>query len=154
MQWKDAMKEEHNSLLLNDTWSYVRRADVPDENIISCKWVYRIKENHDNDSLRFKARLVIRGFEQLECGDTYTPVPKLPTIRMLFIFAAVHDWDIWQMDVVTAFLHTKLDEDVYIALPEGYDLRRSPNERLPNDRTVYVCKLNKALYGLKQAPRA
>ena len=62
MQWKEAMQEEHNSLLLNDTCSYVRRADVHD-NIISCKWVYRIKENHNNDSLRFKARLVIRGFE-------------------------------------------------------------------------------------------
>ena len=58
------------------------------------------------------------------------------------------------MDVVTAFLHPKLDEDVYMALPEGYDLHRSPNERLPNGCSLYVCKLNKALYGLKQAPRA
>ena len=63
------------------------------------------------------------------------------------------------MDVDTAFLHPKLDEDVYISLPEGYNLRcspngdSSPNERLPNDRASYVCKLNKALYGLKQAPR-
>ena len=145
------MKEEHNSLLLNDTWSYVKRANVPDKNIISCKWVYRIKENNDNDSLYFKARLVIRGFEQTQCGETYTPVPKLPTIRMLFAFAAVHNWDIWQMDIVTAFLHPKLDEDVYMELPEGYGLNNlSPGEC----RRTYVCKLTKALYGLKQPPRA
>ena len=155
MQWKEAMKEEHNSLLLNDTWSYVKRADVH-ENIISCKWVYRIKENHDNDSLRFKARLVIRGFEQTECGETYAPVPKLPTIRMLFALAAVHNWDIWQMDVVTAFLHPKLDDDVYMELPEGYGLTSDNHDNLsPGEcRRTYVCKLNKALYGLKQAPRA
>ena len=98
---------------------------------------------------------MIRGFEQKECGDTYAPVPKLATICMLFEFAAVHDWDIWQMDVVTGFLHSKLDEDVYMALPEGYDLRRSPTDgSSPNNRTTYLCKLNKALYGLKQAPWA
>ena len=133
----------------------MRHGDVLNNaNIISYKWVSRIKENHDNDSLRFKPRLVIRGFEQMECHDTYALEPKLSTIRMLFVFAAIHDWDIWQMDVVTAFFHPKLDEDVYIAQPEGYNLCRLPNDHLPNDHASYVCKLNKALYGLKQGPRA
>ena len=59
----------------------------------------RFKENEDH-SLRFKARLVFRGFEQTDCGETYAPVPKLATIRMLFALAAIHDWDVWQMDVV------------------------------------------------------
>ena len=71
--------------------------------------VYRIKENHDNDSLHFNARLMIRGFESMECGDTYAPVLKLPIICIHFAFAAVYDWDIWQMYVGTVFLHLKRD---------------------------------------------
>ena len=61
---------------------------------ISCKWVYRIKQN-DDSSIQYKAKLVFRGFEQTECGETFAPVPKLSTIRMLFALAASHDWDIW-----------------------------------------------------------
>ena len=76
LQWKRAMKEEHESLMLNGTWEYLQRKDIPpNERAISCKWVYRIKEN-DDSSLRYKARLVFRGFEQTECGETFAPVPN------------------------------------------------------------------------------
>ena len=149
-----------------------KKRHTDNTNVVSCKWVYRIKENHDDGTLRFKARLVFRGFEQTDCGETFAPVPKLATIRMLFALAAVHDWDISQMDVVTAFLHPTIDEDVYMELPEGYSVsngisdatsdRRfdrssngsSDNVRCNDDCRRYVCKLYKALYGLKQAPRA
>ena len=162
------MNEEHDSLILNKTWSYLDRRDVQnDANVISCKWVYRIKENNKDDSLHFKARLVFRGFEQTDCGETFAPVPKMATIRMLFAFAVVHDWDIWQMDVVTTFLHHMIDEDVYMELPEGYGIPEDEGGNsgsnsgggnssiLPGEcRKKYICKLNKALYGLKEAPRA
>ena len=109
------MNEEHNSLILNDTWRYLERKNLPhNTNVVSCKWVYRIKENHDDGSLRFKARLVFRRFEQTDYGETFAPVPKLATIRMLFALAATHDWDIGQMDVITAFVHPTIKEDVYM----------------------------------------
>jgi hypothetical protein len=89
---------------------------------------------------------VLRGFEQvygLNYGETFAPVPKLATVRLLFALAAAYDWDIHQMDVVTAFLHPTIDEEVYMEVPEGYD------KEYPRDE--WVCKLNKAIYGLKQA---
>ena len=91
VQCKQAMKEEHKSRILNGTWEYLERKDIShNERAISCKWVYRIKEN-DDSSLRYKARLVFRGFEQTKCHETLATVPKLPTIRMLFALAASLD---------------------------------------------------------------
>src|SRR5258706_3968991 len=112
--------------------------------VIGCKWVYKVKRNADN-STRFKARLVIKGFQQIEGVDydeTYAPVPKFVTFRMLMALAAVQDFEIDQMDVVTACLHPELDKEVYMEQPEGY-----------TKSNVMVCRLKKALYGLKQAPR-
>ena len=142
--------------MLNGTCDYLERKDMPiKERAISCKWVCRIKE-HDDSSLRYKARLVFHRFEQTKCGETFAPIPKLPTIRMLLALEASHDWDIWQMDVVTAFLHPIINENVYMELPEDYGesncVPGAGHAKVGSGR--YVCKLKKSLYGLKQAPRA
>ena len=78
----------------------------------------------------------------MDYGQTFAPVAKFVTLRMLLALAAIHDWKIDQMDVETAFLNLQLEKEVYMESPEGY---KTPGQ---------VCRLKKALYGLKQAPRA
>jgi len=93
-----------------------------------------------------KARLVARGFSQIygvDYLDTYAPVVKLASIRILLAIAAIYGLEIHQMDVVTAFLAGDLEEEIYMEQPEGFEVGG-------ND---FVCKLRKSLYGLKQAPR-
>jgi len=144
-KWSDAVGEELQSLAENSTWDYIRLEDVPaGVTPISSKWVFRTKEL-PGGGIRYKARLVIRGFEQqagIDYDETFTPVPKLQSLRMMLALVATDDWEIDQMDVVTAFLNPKVDCDVYMAQPEGIE---SGEPR--------VCKLRKSLYGLKQAPR-
>jgi hypothetical protein len=122
--------------------------------IISCKWVYKLKRNADS-SCRFKARLVIQGFEQeygIDYTETFALVVKFVTICILFALAAKYNWEIEQMDVVTAFLNLLLQEEVYIELPKGYIL---PDGSLPRTSGgKVICRLQKCLYGLKQAPQA
>ena len=97
-----------------------------------------------NNTVRYKARLVVKGYEQQEGIDyteTYAPVAMLKTVRILLALAAYFDWEVQQMDVVTAFLNPALNEEVYMAHPEGFE------------EDGKVCLLQKTLYGLKQAPR-
>ena len=96
--------------------------------------------------VRYKARLVARGFSQrpgIDYFETFAPVAKFTTLRILLMLAASADWEIHQMDVKTAFLYGDLEEEIYMELPEGIGI----------DNKDFVCKLQKSLYGLKQAPR-
>jgi hypothetical protein len=149
------MKEELEALDKNKTWDLVNEDTIlmSGKRVISCKWVYKLKRNADN-SRRFKARLVIRGFEQeygLDYTETFAPVAKFVTVRILLALAAKFDWEIEQMDVITAFLNPLLQEEVYMELPEGYAL---PKDYPCTSGGRIVCRLRKCLYGLKQAPRA
>lgn len=155
-QWNKAMKEECEALDYNKTWDLVDEdtALTSGKKVIGCKWVYKLKRNADG-SRRFKARLVIRGFEQeygIDFTETFAPVAKFVTVRILFALAAKYDWEIEQMDVVTAFLNPKLQEEVFMELPEGYAIPDS--HILPRTSGGLICRLRKCLYGLKQAPRA
>uniref|UniRef100_A0A803QA39 Reverse transcriptase Ty1/copia-type domain-containing protein n=1 Tax=Cannabis sativa TaxID=3483 RepID=A0A803QA39_CANSA len=147
-KWDNAMDIEIEALERNGTWIVV---SLPaHQHAIGCKWVYKIKYNDDGSVERCKARLVAKGYNQqegIDYSETFAPVTKLVTVKLILALAAVFGWHLYQLDVNNAFLHGDLHEDVYMTLPQGY----SPNKgELP---TNAVCKLQKSLYGLKQASR-
>ena len=140
-----AMQEELNNFTWNEVWSLVER---PKQNVIGTKWVFGNKQDEHGMVTRNKARLVSQGFTQIEgldFGETYAPVARLESIRILHAYAAHHDFKLYQMDVKSAFLNGPLSELVYVEQPPGFE-----DPKYPND----VYKLDKALYGLKQVPRA
>lgn len=141
--WIAAMKEEFNSLIKNNTWELVDRIDG--QSIVDNKWIFKIKRNSDNSIERYKARLVARGFTQ-EYGvnyyETFSPVVRFTSIRMILAIAASKKMRLKQFDVKTAFLNGELNETIYMKQPLGF-----------TDGSEKVCKLKKSLYGLKQSSR-
>lgn len=147
--WKDAMGDEVRSLRLNKTWRLKKKSSVTADGkrVLRGKWVFKIKRAADGSVQKYKARWVVRGFEQIEGSDyaeTFAAVVKPMSYKALFAIAAAMDYEIEQMDVKTAFLYGKVEEEVYVEQPTGYE---------EGDGTEDVCVLDKALYGLKQSPR-
>ena len=145
-EWRRAMSDEFDALIQNGTWSLVPPG--PSQNVVGCKWVFRIKRSPDGSIARYKARLVAKGFHQrpgLDYKETFSPVVKTTTIRVLLSVAVTRGWSLRQLDVNNAFLQGHLTEDVFMAQPPGFVEPTFPS---------HVCQLKKAIYGLKQAPRA
>ena len=144
-EWKAAADSEYDSLMANETWELV---ELPEgHKAIGCKWVFKVKYGSHGKAERFKGRLVAKGYAQkygIDYEETFSPVVRFTSIRSLLAFAVQNDMLIHQMDVVTAFLNGKLDEEIYMEQPEGYVIAGKEN---------LVCKLKKSLYGLKQSPR-
>jgi hypothetical protein len=144
--WRSAMQAEYDALIANDTWSLVPRP--PGVNVVTGKWIYRHKLLADGSLDRYKARWVLRGFTQrpgIDYDETFSPVVKPATVRVVLSLAFFQNWPIHQLDVKNAFLHGTLTETVYCVQPSGF---------VDSSRSDFVCRLNKSLYGLKQAPRA
>ncbi|KAK0584804.1 hypothetical protein LWI29_018907 [Acer saccharum] len=143
-KWELAMKDEMKSLISNQTWEL---AKLPEgKKALHNKWVFRIKEKHDG-SKRYKARLVVKGFQQIEgidYSEIFSPVVKLTTIRLVLSIVAEKGLYLEQLDVKTAFLHGDLEKEIYMQQPEGF---------AEDGKEELVCRLTKSLYGLKQAPR-
>ncbi|RVX07394.1 Retrovirus-related Pol polyprotein from transposon RE1 [Vitis vinifera] len=144
--WVQAMNREYQALLRNNTWSLV--PPPSSAHIVGCRWIYKLKYRPDGSIDRHKARLVAQGFTQtpgIDYFDTFSPVVKPCTIRLILALAVSFQWPVHQLDVENAFLNGDLEEKVFMTQPQGFF-----NPTYP----TYVCKLHKALYGLKQAPRA
>jgi histone deacetylase 1/2 len=142
--WKHAMDQEYEALLKNQTWSLV--PPVRGHNIIDCKWVYKVMRKADGTVDRYKARLVAKGFKQrygVDYEETFSPVVKPATIRLVLSIAVSRGWPLRQLDVQNAFLHGVLEEEVYMRQPPGYKDVQRPH---------YVCKLNKACMDLNRRP--
>jgi len=142
-EWLEAMNLENKSLLDNKTWTLVTCPE--NRRVLRGKWVYKLKRGPQGEITHYKARWVVRGFEQeegVDYNETYASVVKPMSYKALFAIAAALDLDIEQMDVKTAFLYGDIDEEIYVEQPHEL-----------SDGTGRVCRLNKALYGLKQSPR-
>ncbi|GKC32579.1 retrovirus-related pol polyprotein from transposon TNT 1-94, partial [Tanacetum coccineum] len=130
----------------NQTWELT---DLPEgKNVISLKWIFKTKYLVDGSVQKYKARLVVRGFTQqqgIDYEETFAPMARFETVRIILEIAAQNQWKIYQFDVKSAFLNGDLKEEVYVTQPPGFESKT---------KTVKVLRLNKALNGLKQAPRA
>ena len=144
--WKKAMDEEIATIEKNHTWDLV---ELPkNKDVIGLKWVYKTKYKEDGSIQKHKARLVAKGYSQqpgVDFNETFAPVARMETIRTFLALAAQHELPIYQLDVKSAFLNGKLEEEVYVQQPQGYIIKGKEDK---------VYRLRKALYGLKQAPRA
>jgi histone deacetylase 1/2 len=143
-KWRAAMLDEFNALLHNGTWDLVPPSSSP--NLVGCKWVFRIKRNSDGTVDRYKARLVAKGFHKrpgIDYKETFSPVIKPTTIRIVLSLAVTNGWPLRQLDINNAFLHGTLSEAVFMSQPPGFT---------DSHFSTHVCQLRKAFYGLRQAP--
>jgi hypothetical protein len=118
------------------------------QNIIGYKWVFKVKQKPDASVDKYKAWLVAKGFTQqygIDYLDTFSPVIKPTTVRLVLSIIVSKQWDLRQIDISNAFLHGMLTETSYMHQPPGFE---------DGCHLDYVCKLKKAIYGLKQSPRA
>jgi len=153
-KWNQAMQSEYDSLMANGTWVLVnidqearrRRSNgKPPIKLIGSRWIYKLKLDSTGQVDRYKARLVAQGFSQrpgVDFEETYAPVVDMTTLRALLSYATHHNWFIEVDDVETAYLNGRLEEEIYLRQPKGFEKGSSQ-----------ACRLIKAIYGLKQAGR-
>uniref|UniRef100_A0A0A9Z310 Retrovirus-related Pol polyprotein from transposon TNT 1-94 n=1 Tax=Lygus hesperus TaxID=30085 RepID=A0A0A9Z310_LYGHE len=173
--WEEAIKAEIRAHVKNGTWEITKLP--PDRNAVGYRMILKEKLNPDGTLERRKARLVAQGFSQrpgLDYSETYSPVVKMKSLRLLIGIAAEQNLKLNQLDVTTAYLNGTLDEEIYMKKPQGLEkyLQQILKEESKNaDKTIYqktkrmlrdlhegnqtekVCALKKSLYGLKQAGR-
>ena len=132
-KWLEAMKSEMESMYENQVWNLV---DLPhDRKAVENKWIFKRKTDADGNVTIYKARLVAKGFRQIQGVDydeTFSPVAMLKSVRIMLAIAAYFDYEIWQMDVKTAFLNGNIEEELYMIQPKGFVDPKDANK---------VCKL-------------
>jgi Reverse transcriptase (RNA-dependent DNA polymerase) len=127
-EWREAMSLELNTLAKNGTWILV--PSNPNQNVIGCKWIYKIKRHADGSIERYKARLVAKGYNQearIDYHETFNPVVKPTTIRVVLSLATSRNWSIYQLDVNNAFLHGDIEEQVFMSQPPEFVDSSFPN---------------------------
>jgi len=133
-QWEQACQEDLASILKNKVWTEVHRTHTEDRNKIRCRWVFKIKYGPKGEVQRYKGRLVGKGYTQsygIDHLETFSPVVKFQTLRLLLVLAVSKDFEIHQMDIKTAFLGQDLSGDeqaIYMELPPG--ISRGPQEEV------------------------
>ncbi|GJT91928.1 putative ribonuclease H-like domain-containing protein [Tanacetum coccineum] len=144
--WIEAMQDELLQFKLQKVWTLV---DLPNgKRAIGTKWVYRNKKDERGIVIKNKARLVAQGYTQeegIDYDEVFAPVARIEAIRLFLAYASFKDFVVYQMDVKSAFLYGKIEEEVYVCQPLGFEDLDFPDR---------VYKVEKALYGLHQAPRA
>eukprot|EP00963_Diacronema_lutheri_P005108 scaffold374_cov418-Pavlova_lutheri.AAC.3 len=147
--WKEAITDELTSLAKNGTWRLVPLP--PGRTPLTTTWVFKVKTDGDGEVERYKARLCVRGFEQrarVDFHEVFAPTSGKVAQRAFLTYAALVNYEVQQVDIKTAFLNAKLNEDIYVQIPE--ELKGSMKTTGEEEQEV---KLEKSLYGLKQAPR-
>ncbi|GJZ51037.1 retrotransposon protein, putative, ty1-copia subclass, partial [Tanacetum coccineum] len=143
-KWLEAMNTEMQSMKDNQVW-----VDLPlNGGTVGSKWLFKKKTDMDGNVHTFKDCLVAKGYTQtysVDYRETFSPVAYIRAIRILLAIASFYDYEIWQMDVKTAFLNGYLSEDIYMVHLEGFVDQKHPNK---------LCKLQRSIYGLKQASRS
>lgn len=140
-EWEQAMATKYHNLLKNNTW--VQSNLPPRKKPIRCKWVYKVKYKANGTLDKSKARLVAKGFSQgegIDYEETFAPITKMSTIRLVIAMAAQRGWKVHQMDVKSAFLNGELEEEIYMTQPPGFKVA---------EKEHWLLKLVKPLYGLK-----
>jgi hypothetical protein len=160
--WKKAVETEIKQLLLQSTITPVSRTQVLKNNksLITTRWFFKRKIDKNGNIDRYKARLVARGFQQiygLDYFETFATGTKPTTLRLLLALSAYHNYEIEHIDITNAFLHSQLEEEIYLNKIDGLN---NYFQDFPQDNTIgyhgdnsQVLRLNKPLYGLKQSPR-
>ena len=150
LKWKEAINVELESLKKRGVFGQIIRTP---HNIkpVGYKWVFVRKRNEKGEVVRYKARLVAQGFSQrpgIDYEETYSPVVDATTLRFLISLAVREGLDMRLMDVVTAYLYGPLDNEIYMKIPDGIELKNKESSR-----EQHCIRLNKSLYGLKQSGR-
>ncbi|GJR45475.1 putative ribonuclease H-like domain-containing protein [Tanacetum coccineum] len=144
--WVEAMQDELLQFKLLKVWTLV---DLPrDKWAIGTKWIFRNKKDERGIVVKNKARLVAQGHTQeegIDYDEVFAPVARIKAIRLFLAYASLKDFVLYQMDVKSTFLYGKIEEEVYVCQPLGFEDPHFPDK---------VYKVEKALYGLHQAPRA
>lgn len=144
-KWLVAMKSEYDGCVAQGTWTLVKRSSLPPgTNVIPVKWVFKIKTDENGMVAKYKARITPKGFKQkhgVDYFEVFANTGKYKTLRLMLSIAARADMELRQLDVPQAFIQAPLEENVYMEMPEGFEIEGM------------VCLLKRSLYGLKQAPR-
>ena len=146
--WVQSVKNELENLTRNNTFT---EAILPQgRKPVRTKWLFKLKKDHNGQLSKHKARLVAKGYTQIKDIDyssTFQPVAKMTSIRLILSLAAMNDYELEQMDVVSAYSNEKLDEKIFIEITEDYDLIKQKT----NKENYNCLRLEKSLYGLKQS---
>ncbi|KAK4380832.1 Copia protein [Sesamum angolense] len=145
-KWLEVMKSEMNSKGSNQVWTLVN----PSKSVrpVGCKWVYKHKLGAEGEVTAFKARPVAKGYTQqhgIDFEQIYSLVAMAKSIRILLAIAAWYDYEIWQMDVKTAFLNGYVEEEIFVDQPKGFTFVGEEQK---------VCHHQRSIYSLKQASRS